>query len=84
MHTTLHPYKTSSTPFNLKTKIINRTNILNFSVILPHLVATTFGTDQWEWHELTNHFYIARAYEDGLVPTPASAVSSLLFILPRH
>lgn len=83
MHTTLPPYTTSSTPFNLETKIINRNNTLNFSVISPYQVATTFKTDQWGRHELTNHFHIARAYDHGLVPTPASVVS-LVFILLRH
>lgn len=75
--------KTSTTPFNLKTKIINRNNTLIFSVIFPHQVATTFRTDQWRRHELTNHFHLARAYEDGLVPIPVSVVS-LLSILLRH
>ena len=42
----------------------------------PHQEATTCGADQQGRHELANHFHVVRAYEDGLAPIPASAVSS--------
>lgn len=76
MHTTLHPYKTSSTPFNLKTKIINRNHTLNFWSSISLNKRLWHGTDQWGRHELANHFHVVSAYEDGLAPIPASVVSS--------
>lgn len=72
MHTTFHPYQSSSAPFKSETKIINRNHILNF---WSDMSLIKIDRSTGEGMSL-NHFHVVMAYEDELTPVPNSVVSS--------